>query len=99
MKQINKLKFTEEQRTVINDTERLNNVYETLLNLSSDESISLTRKKVLMFQQIIIFMRTRKCELLAVGIKSKIADTLIQNEIKTLNEVTKELKNVISQNN
>lgn len=96
MKQIKRTQFTEEQLSVINDTEPLELVYNSLLELSANEDLPIQRKKFLMFRELVNFMRVRKGSFLLVGIKSNVADKLVRYEIKTLEETTKELKNVIS---
>ena len=88
--------FNEEQLKVIDNTLPLETLYNTLLELSANQEYNLQRKRVLMFRELVNYMRVRKGDFLLVGIKSQLADKLIKNEIKTLEETTKELKNVIS---
>lgn len=88
--------FTEEQLKVIDNTSLLEILYQSLLELSANQEYTLQRKRVLMFRELVNYMRVRKGDFLLVGIKSSLADKLVRNEIKTLEETTKELKNVIS---
>lgn len=87
--------FNQEQLKVIDNTSLLEKLYQTLLELVANEEYNLQRKRVLMFRELVNYMRVRKGEFLSVGIKSSLADKLVKNEIKTLEETTKELKNVI----
>lgn len=87
--------FNQEQLKVIDNTSLLEKVYQTLLELVANEEYTLQRKRVLMFRELVNYMRVRKGEFLSVGIKSSLADKLVKNEIKTLEETTKELKYVI----
>lgn len=92
-------KFTKEQLQVIDNTELLNGVYSSLLELSANEDYSLNRKRCLMFRELVNYMRIRKGQFLMVGIKNNVADKLIKNEIKTLELTTRELKNAVLQDN
>lgn len=87
--------FNEEQLKVIDNTSFLETLYQTLLELGTNKEYTLQRKRVLMFRELVNYMRVRKGEFLSVGIKSSLADKLVKNELKTLEETTKELKNVI----
>ena len=94
----NKKQFNEEQIKVINDTSRLERVFEDLMNIVSNEELNIIRKRSLMFKHLILFMQQRKQDFLNVGIKKNIADSLVKNEIKTLELTTKELNDVVSKN-
>lgn len=88
--------FTEEQLQVIDNTLPLETLYNSLLEISANEQLNLKEKRFSMFRELVNYMRIRKGDFLIVGIKSQLADKLVRNEIKTLEETTKELKNVIS---
>lgn len=95
MSQFKREQFTNEQLAVIDNTDRLNQLFETFSSIACREDLNLTRKRADMFKLLILYMSSRKQELINVGIKSNIADKIIKNEIKTLNLVVKELKNAI----
>lgn len=95
MSQFKREQFTKEQLAVIDNTDKLNQLFETLSSIACREDLKTTRKRADMFKLLILYMSSRKQEFANVGIKSNIADKLIKNEIKTLNLVVKELKNAI----
>ena len=95
MSQFKREQFNKEQLAVIDNTDKLNQLFEILSSIACREDLKLSCKRADMFKLLILYMSSRKQEFVNVGIKSYIADKLIKNEIKTLNLVVKELKNVI----
>lgn len=96
MSKLDRKNFTSEQLAVIDNTKPLEDAFTELTNIASNEELKLSRKRSLMFAYLITFMSKRKTEFQNVGIKTKICDTLVKNEIKTLNQTIKGVQNVIS---
>lgn len=88
--------FNEKQLFVINDTQLLENLYNTLLEIAINEELDTRIKRITMFRELVNYMRLRKGDFLIVGIKKNVADNLVRNELKTLSDLTKDVKDVIS---